>query len=140
MGTTSPRRLKFRAKSDCQQNGQLPYTIDCQINQFARGWIDPVCVLQHHQDGLLPRFSFELTEKRVQQCLSFALRAEIEIGGRTRQRKQFANECKILISRVWRKQRSKFDELAFGCVVAGELRGAFELDNERMKRTVLGVR
>ena len=81
-----------------------------------------------------------MAEEGVEQCLSFALRAEIEIRGRTRQRKQLAKEREILISRAWREQRSKFAELAFGRVVAGEFRSAFELDNEWMKGTVLVVR
>ena len=125
MGATAPRRLKFRAKGDYQQNGQLPHTIDCQIKQLARGWIDPVSVLQHHQSGSLPRFGFELAEKGVEQLLSFALRAEIEIRGRTRQRQQLAKECEILIPRTWREQRSKFAELAFGRVVAGNSASAY---------------
>src|SRR5215510_440388 len=140
MGAANPGRLKFRAKGDCQQNGQVAHTIDCQIKQLARGWIDPVSVLQHHQNGSFPRFGFELVEKGVEQLLSLALRAEIEIRGRTRQGKQFAEQREIFIPRAWREQRSKLTELVLGRVVAAELRGAFELTNEWMKGAVLVVR
>src|SRR5215510_13616481 len=140
MGAANPGRLKFRAKGDCQQNGQVAHTIDCQIKQLARGWIDPVSVLQHHQNGSFPRFGFELAEKGVEQLLSLALRAEIEIRGRTRQRKQFAEEREIFILRALHEQRSKFAELIFGRVVAAELRCTFELANEWMKGAVLVVR
>src|SRR5262245_37633404 len=140
MGAANPERLKFRAKGDCQQNGQVPHTIDCQIKQLARGWIDPVSVLQNHQNGSLPRFSFELAEKGIEQLLSFALWANIGIHRRTRQRKQFAEQRKIFIPRARCEQCSKLAELVLGCVVAGELRGAFELANEWMKGAVLVVR
>src|SRR5262249_22779980 len=135
--TTTPGWLIFGTKCDCQQDGQLPHAIDCQIKQLARSWINPVSILQHHQNRPLPRVCFELAQKGVEQCLEFALWAEIEISGRTRQRKHFAKKGEILISRAWREQRPKFVELAFDGVVAGESGGAFEMDNKWMKGSVL---
>jgi hypothetical protein len=57
-----------------------------QIQQLARGRIDPVGVLEHYQHRPVPRLGFELAEQRVEQLLPFALRAEVEFGGGTRQR------------------------------------------------------
>src|SRR5207249_2582771 len=127
-------------KGDRQQHWQSPHAIDRQIQQLAGGWIDPVGVLKNHQHGSPSCLGFELAEKSVEQLLSLALRAEIEINGRTWQRQQLAQEREILVPRARHKQRAELAELGFDGVVAGEARGAFELDHEWVKRTVLVMR
>ena len=60
---TTPRRLEYRAKGDRQQHRQMPHPVDGQIQQFARGRVDPLGVLEHHQHRLVPRLGFELIEQ-----------------------------------------------------------------------------
>ena len=79
--------------------------------------------------------------KRLEQLLAFALRAEVEVRGGTRQRQQLAQQRDlVVIPRARREQRPQFAELAVGRVVARETGGAFELGDERIERAVLVVR
>ena len=85
-------------------------------------------VLEHHQHRPAPRLGFELAEQRLEQLLPFALRAEVEVRGGTRQRQQLAQQRDIVvIPRARREQCPQFAELVFDRVVAGEPGGAFEL-------------
>ena len=43
-----------------QQHRQPPHPVDGQIEQLARGRVDPVGVLEHHQHRPAPRHGFEL--------------------------------------------------------------------------------
>jgi hypothetical protein len=85
MRLAAPRVFKFRAKGDDEQHGQPRYSIECQVEQLARGWIDPMRILENHQDSPASRQGFELMQQGFKQLLAFTLRAEIEIGSRTRQ-------------------------------------------------------
>ena len=138
---TAPGRLKFGTKGDHQQHRQPPHPVDGQIQQLARGRVDPVGVLEHHQHRPAPRLGFELAEQRLEQLLPFALRAEVEVRGGTRQRQQLAQQRDIVvIPRARREQCPQFAELGFDRVVAGEPGGAFELRDEGIERAVLVVR
>ncbi len=98
-------------------------------------------VLEHHQHRPVPRLGFELAEQRVEQLLPFALRAEVEVGGRTRQRQQLGQERDIVvIPRPRAEQCPQFAEPGFNRVVAGETGGAFELGDEGIEGAVLMVR
>src|SRR5262249_13887224 len=55
------------------------------IEQFARGRVDPMRVLEDHQDWPAKRQGFELMQQCFEQHLSLALRAEVEAGGGIRQ-------------------------------------------------------
>ena len=80
-------------------------------------------------------------QKHFEQLLALALRAEVEIGGGTRQRQQFGQQLDFIISaRTGREQSPQFAELPFDHVVARETRGAFELDDERVERAILMMR
>ena len=128
VGAAAPGRLEFGTKGDHQQHRQLPHPVDGQIQELARGRIDPVGVLEYHQHRPVPRLGFELAEQRLEQLLPFALRAEVEVRGGTRQRQQLAQQRDIVvIPRARREQRPQFAELGFDRVVAGEPGGAFEL-------------
>ena len=141
VGAAAPGRLEFGTKGDRQQHRQTPHPVDGQIQQLARGRIDPVGVLEHHQHRPVPRLGFELAEQRLEQLLAFALRAEVEVRGGTRQRQQLAQQRDIVvIPRARREQCPQFAELGFDRVVAGEPGGAFELGDEGIERAVLVVR
>ena len=76
-----------------------------------------------------------------EQILPFALRAEVEGSGVIWQRQQLAQQRDIVVIPCARcEQRQQLAELLFDQVVAGEPGGAFELDDERIERTVLVVR
>jgi hypothetical protein len=77
VGAPGPRRLKFGTKGDRQQHRQMPHPVDGQVQQFVRGRVDPMGVLEHHQHRSAPRLGFELAEQRLEQFLPFALRAKV---------------------------------------------------------------
>ncbi len=65
----------------------------------------------------------------------------LSVRGGIWQRQQLAQQRDlVVIPRARREQRPEFAELGFDCVVAGEPGGAFELDDEGIKRAVLVVR
>ena len=124
-----------------QQHRQPPHPVDGQIQQLARGWTDPVGVLEDHQHRAAARLGFELVEQRLEQFLPLALRAEIEVRGGTWQRKQLVQQRYIiLIPRAWRDQCPQLAELGVDRLVAGEPGGAFELRDEGIERAVLMMR
>ena len=85
VSATRPGRLEFGTKRDCQQHRQTAHPVDGQIQQFARGRVDPVSILKHHQHRPATRFGFELTEQNLEQLLTLALRTQTGVRGRTRQ-------------------------------------------------------
>ena len=85
MRLAAPGVLKLGAEGDDEQDRQPRYPIDRQVEQLARGRVDPMRVLEDHQDGPAPRQGFELMQQRLEQHLALALRAEVEVGGGIRQ-------------------------------------------------------
>jgi hypothetical protein len=53
MRRSAPGLLEFGTKCDDQQDRQSADTVDRQIQQLARGRVDPMDVLEDHQHGLL---------------------------------------------------------------------------------------
>jgi hypothetical protein len=62
MRLASPGLLKFRPEGDDQQDRQPARAVERQFEQFARGRVDPMRILEDHQNRLAPRESFELTQ------------------------------------------------------------------------------
>ena len=77
--------LELRAEGDDQQDRQPPYPVERQVEQLVRGWVDPMRVLEDHQNGPHSRQSFELVQQSFEQHLALALRAKVEVGGGIRQ-------------------------------------------------------
>jgi len=96
MRLTAPSRLKLRSEGNNQQNRHPSQAIDRQVHQFARGRVDPMRVLEHHQNGVTSRYRVELVQQRFQQQLAFALRAQVKIGGGIGQRQQLGNQRHIV--------------------------------------------
>ena len=80
MRLVGPGRLEFRAKGNEQQYRQPPDAIDRQIDQVARGWVDPVHVLEDHQHRMAAGERLQLVQQPGEQLFPFALRAHIELG------------------------------------------------------------
>ena len=98
-------------------------------------------VLEHHQHRPAPCLGFELIEHRLEQLFPLALRAEVEVRGGTRQRKQLAQQRDIVvIPRARPDQPPQFAELDVDHVIASEPGGAFELRDEGIERAVLVMR
>jgi len=76
--------LKLPAEGDNEQARQPRDPIEHQVEHLARGRVDPVRVLEHHQHRSSARQGCELTQQRFEQHLALALRAEVEAGGRIR--------------------------------------------------------
>ena len=80
--------LELRAEGYDQQDWQFRYAIERQIEQLARGRVDPMHVLENHQNRPGARQRVELVQQRFEQHLTLTLRAQIEFAGRVRQRQQ----------------------------------------------------
>ena len=85
MRLAAPGVLELGAEGDDEQDGQPRYPIERQVEQLARGRVDPMRVLEDHQNRPAPRQSFELMQQCLEQHLALALRAEVELGGGIRQ-------------------------------------------------------
>jgi hypothetical protein len=114
--------------------------LDGVIQQLEARRIDPLRIFDDHQDRLAARERFDLPPNRFQRPLLSLLRREIEprrapidIG----QGEQLGDERGVFgRGRSMRKQSLKLVELRGGIVFALERRGAPELGDDRMKRTV----
>ena len=112
MRLTAPGVLELGAEGDDEQDRQPRDPIERQVEQFARGRVDPMRVLEHHQDRPAPRQGFELMQQRFEQHLALALRAEVELGGGIRQRQQLGQQLDFVITpRTGREQFSQLAEL-----------------------------
>ena len=72
-----PGRLELGPERHDQQYRQAADAIDGQVEQFARGRVDPMRVLENHQHRLLARQTFELADQRFQCLFLFPLRTEV---------------------------------------------------------------
>ena len=84
MRLAAPPVLKLWPERNHEQDSKARHPGDRQVEQFARGRVGPMRVLEDHQDGLAPRQGFELMQQRFEQHLALALRAQIEIGSGAR--------------------------------------------------------
>jgi hypothetical protein len=89
----------------------------------------------------VPCLGFELIEQCLEQFLTSALRAEVEVRGGTRQRKQLTQQRDIVvIPRARSEQCPQFAELGIDRIVADKPGSAFELGFEGIERAVPVVR
>src|SRR5437588_9738567 len=74
--------------------------LDGQVEQLARGRVDPMRVLEDHHHRLLARQTFELPDQRLQNPFLLALWTEVRqrVTDRT-QRHEIGEECHILLAR-----------------------------------------
>jgi len=59
---SGPRRPEFRAKRHDQKHWHSAHALDSEVEQLARGRVDPMRVLEHHEHRLLPRQTFQLVD------------------------------------------------------------------------------
>src|SRR5215470_162805 len=64
MRLADPGRLELRSERDDQQDWQVGGAGNNSIQQIQRCGIDPVGILEDHQDGAIRRYAVELFEKR----------------------------------------------------------------------------
>ena len=67
-------------KVTINSTGRLRDPLDDEVEQFARGRVDPMRVLEDHQHRLLARQTFELPDQRLQVSVSF-FRCGLRFGG-----------------------------------------------------------
>ena len=60
-----PGRLELRAERYDQQHRQAAHMLDGEVEQLARGRVDPLRILKNHHQRLLARQAFELPEQRL---------------------------------------------------------------------------
>ena len=82
-----PGRLELRAERHNQQYWQGTHAFDSEVEQLARGRVDPMRVLEDHDDRLTTRETLELADQRLQCPVLLALRTEVRqrVAFRSRQ-------------------------------------------------------
>jgi hypothetical protein len=75
-----PGVLKFGPEGDDDEDGHPRCSIERQVEQLARCWVDPMGVLEDHQDRPAARQGLEPMQQCLKQHLALALRAEVEVG------------------------------------------------------------
>ena len=82
-----PGRLELGAERHDQQHRQAADPLDDEVEQLARGRVDPMRVLEDHDHRLLARQAFELPDQRLQCPFLLALRTEVRqrVAFRSRQ-------------------------------------------------------
>ncbi len=113
------------------------------IQELARARVDPVQVLEDHEDGPLPRQRFVLPQQRLESLFSSALggrgRQQITRGGG--QREKLGEKPHIFRRRCgWRQQRFELVELLFQGIFTLEEGRPSHLRDHRMERAVLMMR
>jgi hypothetical protein len=81
----TPTLLELRAEGDHDQHGQPCHSIERKVEQFARVRINPMRILEDHQNRSALRQGFELIQQRFEHHLSLSLRAETEFRDSVRQ-------------------------------------------------------
>src|SRR6516165_4319469 len=96
---SDPVRLELGAEGHDQQNRQAAHSFDSEVEHFARGRVDPMRVLEHHQQRLSVRQPFELSDQRLQYLILLALRTAVRqrVGLRNRQGHEIGEERHIVI-------------------------------------------
>jgi hypothetical protein len=137
-----PGHLELRAERHYQQHAQAAHALDGEVEQFARGRVDPMRVLENHDHRLLARQAHELVEERFQCPFLLALRTEAgqRVVFRTWQRQQIGDEGDVFVGRCGaRQQRFEFLQSDPGRVFAREPSCSAELLDKRKQRAVLVV-
>ena len=82
-----PRGLELWAERHDQQRGKVADPLDDEIEQLARGRVDPMRVLEDHDHRLLARQAFDLPDQRLQCPLLLPLWTEVgqRVARRSRQ-------------------------------------------------------
>src|ERR1700730_14103481 len=78
MWLARPRRLELGTEGGDQKDRQMLDLRHNEVEELPRSRIDPVQILEDHQDRLRSRQPFELPKQRCQAALLFALRAQLE--------------------------------------------------------------
>src|SRR5215469_7893519 len=73
MRLPDPGRHKLRTEGDHEQYGQLGYAIDDQVEQFERGRVDPMGVLENQQHRTAARKASELPDQNGESLLASTL-------------------------------------------------------------------
>src|SRR5262249_40225428 len=129
----APWRLELRPERGNEQNRKVANTIDRQIQQLARGRVDPMHILKDHQDR-----SFARDRGKLAEFLSLALWAQVELDGGIGKRQSLGNQRQLVgIAQTWGQQGFEPSQLLFRRVVAGEATGALKLNDEGVERAVL---
>ena len=137
-----PRGLELRPVGCDQQHRQVGDRLDSEVEQLARGRIDPMQVLEDHQYGLPPRQRLELPQQRRQCPLLLALRAEVErrkalTAGK---RQRLGDQREVARLGPVGEQSLQLVELCCIRVIASEPRGALQLADKGVERAILIVR
>src|SRR5262245_49026041 len=144
MGLTDPGRLKLRAEGDQPEYRRPLRALDEAVEQFERGRVCPLRVLESQQNGALAGQYRKLPGEDGQCQLAPALRVRrrwrIEAVGRQAQQiGEQRNGLRVALARLL-QQCFEFVELSFGGVVARKPGCVFQLGDERVKGAVLMVR
>src|SRR5215468_5157010 len=140
MRMTRPRRFEFRPCRDQEQNAKLRYLFQCQRQQFERGRVCPMSILEDDECRLTRGEHVELSKKCRQRDLLALLRGQLGhmVAIAHRQREQVRQSWYDLVHiRAESHQQSlEFGEFFRRLVGSLEARNPLELPYERIERTV----
>jgi hypothetical protein len=134
-----PGRLELGPECDDEQNGQMLGSLNRNIEEFPRGRIDPLDILEDHQHRLFVRQPINLPQDSLNCSLPSLLRGEIKRGqtmsGRDRQ--QPRQQGHILTGRGRRaKERLQLVDLHVGRIIPLKASAMFELADDWEERAV----
>ena len=137
-----PARLELGPERRDQQHRQAVDARDRAVQQFARGRVHPVKILEHHQHRPAPREVFEQPHQRVEHLLLAALRRQLLNAIAPRRRAPTAGR-RTTAAPPRRAAGQHGLELAppvWASSFAVEAGGAFELADDRVERAFAMMR
>ena len=140
MRVAGPRRLELRPEGDHQQHGQALQALHREVEQLERGRVDPVRVLEDHQDGPARGEALELPQQSLEGPRLPLLRVELErrVALLRRDREEVGEERHGARDVVHRRadQRLQLVEPDVRGVVLRQTRRSPELLHHRPERAV----
>ena len=137
-----PVGLHVRPRCDHQQQSHMLDLLHDAGQQFQRGGIRPVQVLDDREHRVFVGQPFELSQDRGKGALLASLRGEFRklcLRG-SRQRQQVCDQRELLGRCPCRQQCRELAQFRRGIVLALEAGGAGELGDHRMQQRVLVMR
>src|SRR3954454_22316394 len=142
MRLSAPGVGELGSEGGKDQDRELLEVFDRQVEQFARARIDPMQVLENHDDRPLPGEAREVPQEGLESPLLFRQRRQIERRiKRALQEKQLGEQRDIVPRRRGRcEKRLELANLLLRRVLAVEACGPLQLADDREEHAALVMR
>jgi hypothetical protein len=138
---SDPGRVEFRSECHDQQRAKAPNAVHRPAERFEARRVNPLRILEDHQNWTGARQSLDLRNERLLRSLPALLRGQLDlrVASIVRQRQHVRKEGDILSrGRGERQQRVKLVEFRLRTVVARQSGGALHFADDR-KKGIVGV-